>query len=118
MLFFFYYIANFILNFIIFIKKCSSFIEKCLHLVLSKSLLYIHTFGWNTKKGLLYLGKKKLNRYYCFINIYIAYRNTDFTLMKFIFFNFSIIKFYNFLSIFIDGLNIFYNFLINDFLLS
>ena len=41
--------------------------------------------------------KRKLIRYYYFVNIYIVYRNRAFILMKFVFFNFRVIKFYNFL---------------------
>ena len=42
--------------------------------------------------------KRDLIRYYCFTNIYIVYRNRTSILVKFIFFNFSIIKlFYSFL---------------------
>ena len=42
------------------------------------------------------LTKRKLIRYYHFLNIYIVYWNRAFTLMKFLFFNFSIIKLYDF----------------------
>ena len=43
--------------------------------------------------------ERKLIRYYYFINIYIVYQNRAFILIKFVFFNFSIIKLYNFLSV-------------------
>ena len=45
--------------------------------------------------------KRGLIRYYYFINIYVVYQNKAFMLVKYVFSNFSIIKFYNFLSIFI-----------------
>ena len=96
--------------FTFFLKFFSSFIIKYIHLVLSRYLLYILTSGKNVHKGLnfkiifvtnqmfkILFIKRKLIRYYCFINIYIAYRNKTFLLTKFAFFNFSVIKLYNFL---------------------
>ena len=56
------------------------------------------------------LTKRKLIKYYYFIDIYIVYQNGRFILLKFVFFNFSAIKFYNFLSIFVYGFNFFCNF--------
>ena len=56
--------------------------------------------------------KRKLIRYYYFIDIYIAYQNRTFVMMKFVFFNFSAIKFYIFVSIFRYGFNLFYIFII------
>ena len=55
--------------------------------------------------------KRKLIRFYCLANIYIVYSNRTFILMKFMFFNFSTIKFYNFSSIFICSSNFFKSFL-------
>ena len=55
--------------------------------------------------------KRKLMRYYYFINIYIAYRNRAFILINFEFFNFSVIKMYVFLSIFIFDFGFVYKFL-------
>ena len=43
--------------------------------------------------------KRKLIRYYYFINIYIIYQNRFFVSMKFVFYNFSIIKIFNFFYI-------------------
>ena len=48
-------IAKFFPNFIIFIKKISSFFKKYVHLVLSKPLLYILMFGRNMDKGIIFL---------------------------------------------------------------
>ena len=42
--------------------------------------------------------------------MYINYRNRAFMLVNFLFFDFSITKFYNFLTIFIYSFKIFYNF--------
>ena len=57
--------------------------------------------------------KRKLIRYYYFINIYIVFWNRSFTLIKFIFLNFNIMKFCKFFIhfLFINGFNFFsYNF--------
>ena len=105
-----------------FSSNLSSFIEKrYIHLVLSKSLLYRLILGRNTHKGLFFsifvtseifkilFTKRKLIRYCYLINIYIVYWNRAFMLMKYVFFNFNIIKLYNvFLSIFINGFNFFF----------
>ena len=53
--------------------------------------------------------ERKLIRQYYFINIYIAYRNRAFILMKFVFLNFSIVRLYNFFIFFIYGFKCFYN---------
>ena len=53
--------------------------------------------------------ERKLIRQYYFINIYIAYRNRAFIMMKFVFLNFSIIRLYNFFIFFIYGFKCFYN---------
>ena len=102
--------------------------KKNIHLVLSKSLLYALIFGRNMHKDLIFFiifvtndifkiffTERNLIRYYYFINNYIVYRNRAFMLMKFVFFNFSIIKIYIFLSVFTHGFKIFYIFLIYNF---
>ena len=66
-------------------------------------------FGNNEIFKILFIEGKPI-RYYYFINSYIIYQNRDFLLIKFVLFNFSIIKFYNFLSIFKYGFDFFYNF--------
>ena len=66
-------------------------------------------FGNNEIFKILFIEGKPV-RYYYFINSYIIYQNRDFLLIKFVLFNFSIIKFYNFLSIFKYGFDFFYNF--------
>ena len=101
-------------------SKNLSFIKKGIHLVLHTfkhthtfrntftSLVYALIFGRNMHKGLIFVSifvtteifkilftERKLVRYYYFINIYIAYRNRAFMLVKFLSFNFSIIKLYN-----------------------
>ena len=102
---FFYYIAKFCPNCHIFLNFILSFIMKYIHLVLSKYILYILISGKNMHKGLVFFiieifkvwfTKSKFIRYYYFINIYIIYWNRTFILMKFVFFNFSVITFYNF----------------------
>ena len=102
---FFYYIAKFCPNCYIFLNFILSFIMKYIHLVLSKYILYILISGKNMHKGLVFFiieifkvwfTKSKFIRYYYFINIYIIYWNRTFILMKFVFFNFSVITFYNF----------------------
>ena len=55
----------------------------------------------------IFFTEKKLIRYYYFIDIYIVYQNRNFMLMKFVFFNFSIIIF---LSIFIYSFELFIDF--------
>ena len=108
--FIFYYIANFSPNFHIFIKKLFIFYHEKMHLVLPKVLLYIYipVSGKSMYKGLFFIifvtneifkilfTRSKLNRYYCFVNMKINYRDRSFTLMKFVFFNFSVINFTDF----------------------
>ena len=105
-LLFCYYISQIV----IYLPKKFSSVVKYIHLVLSEYRLYILISGKNMHKGLIFyylckvlFTKRKLIRYYYFINIYIIYQNRAFILMKFVFVNFSVIKFYNFLSIFIYG---------------
>ena len=85
-----------------------------IHLVLSIYLLYILISGNNMHEGPIFLiifvnneifkilfTKIKFIKYYYFINIYIFYWNRAFILMKFLFFNFSVIKFYDFFYLFL-----------------
>ena len=88
---------NFFQTFIYLSKKFSSFITRYIHLVFSKYLLYVLISGKNIHKGNIFIIfvtneifkmlfiKRKLIRYYYFINIYIIYRNRAFILMKFVF---------------------------------
>ena len=104
--FIFCYIANFFPNVIYLSKHFSSFIIKHINLDSSKYLLYILISEKKKHKGLFFLiiivnneifkiffTKRKLIRYYYFINTYIFYQNRAFILMKFVFFNFSVINF-------------------------
>ena len=84
--------------------------KKYIPLVSLKSFLYTLISGQNNFFGIFVtnqifktlLTERKLIRCDYFINIYIVYENRVFTLMKFIVFNFSIIKLIKiFLSIFI-----------------
>ena len=65
-------------------------------------------FGTNMHKGLIFFiifvaneiftlsfAKRDFIRYYYFINIYILYRNRSFMMVKFLFLDLNIIKFYN-----------------------
>ena len=74
-----------------------------IHLALLKSRLYILISGCNMHKDLIFsifVANKEFKnfpiKYYYFINIYIVYQNRDFMLIKFVFFNFNVIKSYNF----------------------
>ena len=60
-----------------------------------KGLIFCRIFVTNEMFKILFT-KRKLIRCYYFISIYIFYQNRAFILLKFEFFNFSIIKFYNF----------------------
>ena len=51
----FYYIVNVFSNFHILIKSFYFFIIACIHLVSSKYILYVLTFGKNMHKGLVFL---------------------------------------------------------------
>ena len=110
---------------IIYLSKCFSyFIMKYIHLILFKYLLYLLISGKNMQKEnnffiafvtteifKIFFVKRKFIRYYYFINIYIVYGNSTFTLLKFLLLNSSIIKFNKFfLSIFIYGFKFFYTF--------
>ena len=55
---------------------------------------FFRTFATNEIFEILFT-KRKLIRYYYFTNIYIAFQNRAFILMKFVFFKFSVIRFYN-----------------------
>ena len=87
------YISNLFPNCHNLSKGFSFFIMKWIHLFLSEYLLYI--FVTNEIFKILFT-QRKLYRSYYFIYIYIVYRNRTFILMKFVFFNFSVIKVYNF----------------------
>ena len=126
---FFYHIAKFFPNCHICIKNFFMFFHEYMHLILSEYLLYIPISGKNMHKGLIFFiisvtneifkilfTKRKLIRYYYFVNIYIVYQKRTFILMKFVFFNFSVIKFYNFFNPFLYGFNFFNFFFIHDFL--
>ena len=91
---------------------------------LSYVYLYILISGKNMHKGLISIIfvnneifkilfiKRKLTRHYYFINIDIVYWNMTSILMNFVFWDFSLIRFYNFLSIFIYGFHFFYSYLL------
>ena len=91
-----------------FFKKFIIIYKKIINLVLSKSLLYILIFGQNIHKGLFFsifvtneifkilFTKRKVIRYFHFINIYVVYQYRAFILMKFKLFNFRIMKICNF----------------------
>ena len=83
-----------------------SFIYKHLSREYAKKSIFFRIFV-NSEIFKILFTKRKLIRYYYFINIYIIYWNRAFVLKKFVFFNFSVIKFYNFLSIFIYGFKFF-----------
>ena len=96
-LLFCYYISQIV----IYLPKKFSSVVKYIHLVLSEYCLYIHISGKNMHKGLIFyylckvlFTKRKLIRYYYFINIYIIYQNRTIILMKFISFNFSVLLYF------------------------
>ena len=129
-IFYLFYSHNFFQNYhiYIYIYIYISFIIKCMHLFLSYAFILMHLFlfililyilvsGRNMHKGLISLyssitneifkilfTKRKLIRYYYFINIYMLYQNATFIFIKFIFFSFSVIQFYRVL---IYGFNFF-----------
>ena len=93
-----------------FSKKISSFIKKDTFNFITISSICTHFWKEYAQRSNLFsiitankifkilFTKRDLIRYYCFTNIYIVYRNRTSILVKFIFFNFSIIKlFYSFL---------------------
>ena len=93
-----------------FSKKISSFIKKDTFNFIKISSICTHFWKEYAQRSNLFsiitankifkilFTKRDLIRYYCFTNIYIVYRNRTSILVKFIFFNFSIIKlFYSFL---------------------
>ena len=102
-------------NFSSFIKKDKkSFIKSLLYALIfernmHRCLIFFSIFIANKIVKILFT-RRYLIRYYHFINIYIVYGNRVVILVKFVFFNFSIIKLYNFLSIFIYDFRIFLQF--------
>ena len=93
-----------------FSKKISSFFKKDTFNFIKISSICTHFWKEYAQRSNLFsiitankifkilFTKRDLIRYYCFTNIYIVYRNRTSILVKFIFFNFSIIKlFYSFL---------------------
>ena len=92
------------------LKKLLIFSQKNCSYILGNFLYFFIIFVTNEIFKILFT-KRKLIRYYHFIDIYVIYQN------RALFFNFSVIKFYNFLSIFIYGFIFFIIFLIYNFLL-
>ena len=110
--FIYYYIANFFPNCHIFIKHFFIFYHK-IHTFSLIKISFIYTYFWkeyayslisllpafvtNEIFKIMFI-KRKLFRYHYFINIYIVYGNRTFILIKFVFLNFSVIKFYIFFT--------------------
>ena len=89
-----------------------SFIYKDLWTEYALSFNFFRIFVTNEIFKILF-AKSKLISYYYFINIYIDSRNLAFIFMKFVFFNFTVIKFYNLFYPFLYlVLNFFITFLI------
>ena len=114
---FFRYIANIPQIAIYLSKSFSFFIIKHIHLVSSEYLLYTHfrkEYAYRSNFFIVFVtneifrilfSKRKLMKFFYFINIYIVYRNRTYILMKFVFFSFNVIKLYNFYIIFTYGFN-------------
>ena len=110
-LLFFYYISQIV----IYLPKFFSSVIKYIRLVLSEYYLYILISGKNMHKGLSFyylckvlFTKRKLIRYYYFINIYIIHQNRAFILNLYSSISVSS-NFIIFLSIFIYGYIFFFN---------
>ena len=85
-------------------KHFSLFIKKIHTIIFIKTSIYTHFWKEYTKRfnffiifitdEIFFFTEWNLIRYYFFMNIYIDYGNMAFILMKFVFFSFSVIKFY------------------------
>ena len=123
-----------LLNFsqiVIYLSKIfSSFIIKNTLILIWTSFTYTHFYKeyvWRSNFFIIFVTnitfrifftKRKLNRYCYFINIYNIDWNRTFILMKFVFFNFSLITFYNFFYPFLYMILIFYVLIYNFLLFS